>query len=289
VFTELGGQAPTEFPFDLVVTALAMALPLAFSSLIFRLAVITPLLGDRIALLALGGFLLIPVLVRVGWLYRSWQRRHLGSAGPYMPFEVRIRGGRAVAVVQNPLGVRVLFFSLFLAFIVGASLGSVDPQAPSVSLSADLWFSCVAILVVSLALGLPWWYRINCELRDLDRSYDGFKAGSRPLWSLLMMTVGWVALLPPFIAVYQTCRRIQRAQTRSGQPETLRFASILASGLLLPVLFSYMQHELNKIWATEGEPLDPWGIDTSREANWSTGTLPWLKGHRRQTVEPAVT
>lgn len=277
MFSELGGRPPTEFPFDLVIAALAMALPLAFSGLIFRSAVVTPYLGDRVALSALGMVFLIPVLVRLGWLYRSWQRRQLGSSGPYTPFEVRIRRGTAVAVVQNPVGLRLLFFSLFLLLLTGAGFGSGDPQSPSVGVSADLWFWCVAILVVSLLLGLPGWYRINRELHDLDCAYDPRKAAHQPFWSLLMMTVGWLVVLPPFIAVFQACRRIQRAQTRTGQPETLRFAWILASGLLLPVLFSYMQYELNKVWSKEGQPLDPWGADTSGEVKGSGGKLPWLK------------
>jgi hypothetical protein len=261
VFAELGGQPPTEFPFDLVVAGLAMALPLAFTALIFRLAVITPLPGDRVALMTLGAVLLIPVLARLGWLYRTRHHRQLGSSGPYMPFEVGIRGGSAVAKVESPIGVRVLIFCLFLVVIVGGNFGSADPKAPSVGLSADLWFWCLAILVASLLVGLPWWYRINRELRDLDCTYETCRASSQPLWSLLMMTVGWLVLLPPFIAVFQTCR----------QPPILRFSWVLATGLLLPVLFSYMQHELNKIWAVEGEPLDPWGADTSTEAKRPTG------------------
>jgi hypothetical protein len=277
VFAELGGRPPTEFPFDLVVTALAMALPLAFSGLIFRSAVMTRLFGDRVGLSTLGTLFLMPVLVRLGWLYRSWQRRQLRSSGPHMPYEVRIRGGRAVAVVENLVGVRVLVLAMFLALILGAGFGSADPQSPSVALSADLWFWCVAILVVSLLLGLPSWYRINRELRDLDITYDASTSRFQPLWSLLMMTAGWLVVLPPFIAVFQTCRRIQRAQTRTGRPATLRFAWVLASGLLLPVMFSYLQHELNKIWRMEGEPLDPWGTDTAGEAKSSTGTLPWLE------------
>jgi hypothetical protein len=283
VFAEVAGRPPTEVPFDLVVPGLAVALPLAFTGLIFRLAVITPLPGDRVALLTLGAVLLIPVLVRLGWLYRTWQRRRLGGSGPYMPFEVGIRGGSAVATVENQVGVRVLILCLFLVMIVGGNFGNADPKAPSVALSADLWFWCLAILVVSLLVGLPWWYRINRELRDLDCTYETSRASSQPLWSLLTMTVGWLVLLPPFIAVFQTCRRIQKAQARTGQPETLRFAWVLATGLFLPVLFSYMQHELNKVWTVEGEPLDPWGDDTSTEARCPTGDLPWHRGLTGQT------
>ena len=158
------------------------------------------------------------------------------------------------------------------------SAADSDPELPPVVLSDYLLIGYLAASLASLLVGLPWWYRISRELRDLDRSYDT-EAGSRPLGSLLMMTVGWLALLvPPFIAVYKTCRRIQRAQARAGQSATLRFPWALTAWLLIPlVLFPYMQHELNKVWAVESEPLDPWPADTSREAT-SAGTLPAAKG-----------
>jgi hypothetical protein len=283
VLEELGGRPPREFPFDLFVSALVILLPLAWGCVLFRLVVIGPLLEwEWVLFLSLGACLLIPALIRLGWLYQTWQRRQLGRSGPYMPFEIRIRGGRAAAKVERPLGVRVLFFVWVFILIVGTGW---DPQF---SILDSLAFGLLGALAVSLLVNLPWWYRINRELRDLDRSYESRKAGSQPLWSLLMMTVGWLALLPPFIAVFRTCRRIQRAQARASQPETLQSAWVLAPGLLLPpVLFSYLQYELNKLWAVEGEPLDPWPDDTSREANCSTGAMPWLKELRGQTTEPA--
>ena len=50
VFAELGARPPKEFPFDLAVSALAMALPLAFCGLLFRAGVV--LSEDRVRALA---------------------------------------------------------------------------------------------------------------------------------------------------------------------------------------------------------------------------------------------
>jgi hypothetical protein len=282
VFEELGGRPPKEFPFDLVVLALVMLLPVAWGSVWIGLGVISPRLWDRVGFLSTGASVLIAALVRLGWLYQTWQRRQLGCSGPYMPFEVRIRGEK-VAKVERPFGVRVLFFLLFSVFIAGPTLrGAGLLKSPSLAIAtilSALAFGFLVAWVVSLLTSLPWWYRINRELRDLEHSYDTQRGGSLPLWSLLMMTAGWLLLVPPFIAVFRTCRHLQRAQARAGQPQTLRSAWVLAPGLLVhPVLFSYLQHELNKVWAVEGEPLDPWPAKASREARWSTGSLPWLKG-----------
>ncbi len=63
---------------------------------------------------------------------------------------------------------------------------------------------------------------------------------------------------------------------------------MLTPGLVLyPFLIAYLQHELNKVWAVEGEPLDPWSDDTSTDAKSSTGAMPWLKVPTGQTTDPA--
>ena len=183
----------------------------------------------------------------------------------------------------------MLFFVLVFILVVGSDMGGrgAELHLGILAILDFLAFRFLAAWVVSLLASLPWWYRINRELRDLEHSYDARTAGSQPLWSLLMMTVGWLVLLPPFIAVFRTCRRIQRAQTRAGQPETLSSWVLTPSLLLHPLLFSYLQHELNRIWAVEGEPLDPWPADASKALKRSTGTMPWLKGLSDQPTGPA--
>ena len=285
VFTELGGRPPPEFPLDLAVSALVMVLPLMFCGLLVRTCVDSlehPTSSsssagashldypDRVIWFGMVGFV-IPVLalilVRLGWLCRTWRRR-LGRTGPYMPYEVRIRSGRAVANVENPIGWRLLLFIPIL------SANLAEAAAQPIADHRD----SIRALAYYLLVSLPWWYRINRELRDLDRSYDSKQASSHPLGSLLMMTLGWPILLPPFIAVFRIVRHIQRAQARAAGPVTMWSPWILTPGLLFPpVLFAYLQHELNKVWAVEGEPLDPWPADTLGEASRYSGTLPWLK------------
>jgi|SRR5271156_760123 len=188
-----------------------------------------------------------------------------------MPYEVRIRRGRAVANVENPIGWRLLLFLSMSPFeLAGAAAQPITIGTVPLVLIEPLW--------LYLPVSLPWWYRINRELRDLDRSYDSKQASSHPLGSLLMMALGWPILLPLFIAVFRIVRHIQRAQARAARPVTMWSLWILTPGLLFPpVLFACLQHELNKVWVVEGEPLDPWPAHTSREASRSTGTLPWLK------------
>jgi hypothetical protein len=245
VFEKLGSHPPPEFPFDLTVSALIMLLPLWWGSLFIRLSFVDAV-EFRTADIGVGGLVVVLALLRLGWLYRTWRRRQSRSQDMCMPFEVRIPRGLGVAKVESPLSVAsrptvvalLLFFSGF-----GPGLA--------------LWEVIGYPLLLSLPVTVPWWYRINRELRDLGRAYDNKRLGHFPILSLLAMTVGWLALLPPFISVFRTCRRIRRAQAMAYQPDTLWSPWLRIPALLLyPILFAYLQHELNKVWVVEGEPVD---------------------------------
>ncbi|GIG67046.1 DUF4234 domain-containing protein [Phytomonospora endophytica] len=96
-----------------------------------------------------------------------------------------------------------------------------------------------------------WWYKINREARDFDA-----RIHVTPGVSLLAVLIGWIIIVPPFVSVFNTGRRIGRMQ---------RAAGIEAScnpwiGFLLTFVFSlhslYYQMELNKIWAKYGDPAE---------------------------------
>jgi len=288
VFAQLGTRPPTEFPLDLAVSSLALVLPLVLCALWVRDAIGTPELPPELRTGDFGRMAcaLVAVLVRLGWLWRTWRRRQLGRSGPYTPYELRIRAGRAIAKVEQPVGVRLLvllLFSVFLAVVgyVMTALGM--PVPPAIAGLTFCW------LVALMAVSLPWSYRIKRELRDLDRSYEADKTRRGPLRSLLIMTMGQLISLVPFVGVFRVGRQIRGAQSRAGQPVTALSPWILTPGLLLgPVLLAYLQHELNKIWAVEAQPLDPWPAGPSREADLSTGTLPWLKAPNGRTTQRSV-
>jgi hypothetical protein len=298
---ELGGRPPRESPFDLIVPALLMLLPLAWGGLALVLALIDPEVRWRVYYLSMAAFMLILTLARLGWLYQTWQRRQSGRPGPYMPFEVRIRGSGVVAKVERPLGVRVLLFLLIFLFVL---VGEGYPFDPELTFLGLLKTALLAALGFSIPVSLLWWDRMDREVRDLAHSPETRKSQTRSDLLRLTIIVGGTILLSAFInpsdrdilweivggivlflAFMRTGRDIRRAQARAGQRESLRFAWMLAPGLLLhPFLLAYLQHELNKVWAVEGEPLDPSPADASRDA---TGTMPWLRGSRGQTTEPA--
>jgi Domain of unknown function (DUF4234) len=101
---------------------------------------------------------------------------------------------------------------------------------------------------------LFWWYFINREMRDLGNA-DGVDLGQSPGVSVLAITLGAFLIVPPFVSVWKTGRRMegtQRAVGTLGGSGPLFFVLhvIPIVGLFAPV---YMQMELNNAWRAIGE------------------------------------
>lgn len=53
--------------------------------------------------------------------------------------------------------------------------------------------------------GLYWYYKINDEIRRFEKDES-----ISPVRSLMAMLFGWIIIVPPFIAMYNTAQHIQR-------------------------------------------------------------------------------
>jgi uncharacterized protein DUF4234 len=89
-----------------------------------------------------------------------------------------------------------------------------------------------------------WYYKINVEIQRSERDET-----MSPTRSLMAMLFGWLLIVPPFIAMYNTARHVQSMETRLGVQQTLEPALSVA----LLVLFSlgngvYVQEHLNRGW-----------------------------------------
>jgi Domain of unknown function (DUF4234) len=88
-----------------------------------------------------------------------------------------------------------------------------------------------------------WYYKINDELRRAENE------DINPTRSLMAMIFGWVILVPPFIAMYNTAKHVQSLETRRGIGQTVEPALTV----VLMFLFSfgngiYVQEHLNRAW-----------------------------------------
>jgi hypothetical protein len=102
-----------------------------------------------------------------------------------------------------------------------------------------------------------WYYKINDELRRAENDQS-----ISPTRSLMAMVFGWLIIVPPFIAMYNTAKHVQRLETSRGVGQTVEPALTV----VLMFLFAfgngiYMQEHLNRAWGTSTArvqvPTDP--------------------------------
>jgi hypothetical protein len=96
-----------------------------------------------------------------------------------------------------------------------------------------------------------WWYFINREMADLGRARGVPELGEKPVLSVLALTVGALVIVPPFVTLWRTCKRIETAQNHVLGSNN--FSPILAFVLgifpLLHFIASFlMQSNLNQVW-----------------------------------------
>ena len=96
-----------------------------------------------------------------------------------------------------------------------------------------------------------WYYKINDELRRAEKD-----EGISPLRSLMAMIFGWVIIVPPFIAMYNTAKHVEALETRRGVGQTVEPS--IAIALMLLVSFAngmYVQEHLNRAWGGSTAPV----------------------------------
>ena len=103
----------------------------------------------------------------------------------------------------------------------------------------------LGLTVITLGIYFLYWYwKINDELRLYKRDES-----ISPTRSLMAMLFGWLIIVPPFIAMYNTAKHVQDAEQLLGvQPQlepalTIVFLLFVAIGNTI-----YVQEHLNRIW-----------------------------------------
>jgi hypothetical protein len=91
---------------------------------------------------------------------------------------------------------------------------------------------------------LYWYYKVNQEIQTFEQD-----ATMSPVRSLMGMIFGWIIIVPPFIAMYNTAKHVQDVEGRLAIQPQLEPALVI----VLMFLFSlgnglYIQEHLNRIW-----------------------------------------
>ena len=101
-----------------------------------------------------------------------------------------------------------------------------------------------------------WYYQVNDELRRFEHDET-----ISPVRSLMAMIFGWIIIVPPFIAMYNTAKHVQGLEERLAIQPQLEPALAIVIMLFLSIGNGiYIQEHLNRIWdraARAGSPSLP--------------------------------
>src|SRR3954464_15444205 len=67
--------------------------------------------------------------------------------------------------------------------------------------------------------GIFWYYFVNKELAQIGRAKNTDECGTSPGTSVLAVTLGVFIIVPPFLSIYNTCKRQQTASQLVGTQE----------------------------------------------------------------------
>lgn len=92
--------------------------------------------------------------------------------------------------------------------------------------------------------GLYWFYKVNEEIRN----YTGDDTIS-PTRSLMAVLFGWIVIVPPFIAWYNTSNHVRDMEQRVGVQQQIEPALAIVILLVISLLAGlYVQEHLNRVW-----------------------------------------
>jgi hypothetical protein len=150
-------------------------------------------------------------------------------------------------------------------------LGS-DLEAPTAKIRNPVLVVVFSVITIGI-YGIYWWYQINREMVDLGRYRGADRLGDNAFLSLLAVFPGSFVLIPAYVSLYNTVKRIQRAQEVTAGNVSLNGMIILwliiasffigITGLFIP---GYIQAELNKAWIAEGAGTSPVSTDSGQAA-----------------------
>jgi len=103
----------------------------------------------------------------------------------------------------------------------------------------------IGLTLITLGIyGLYWYYKVNEEIQRFTK--DDTISPSR---SLLAVIPGFLLIVPPFIAYYNTANHIVQMEQQRGIASQISPALVVALALVIWIAFpAYVQEHLNRVW-----------------------------------------
>jgi Domain of unknown function (DUF4234) len=115
----------------------------------------------------------------------------------------------------------------------------------------------LGLVLITLGIyGFYWFYKVNQEIKTYTKDET-----ISPGRSLLAVIPGFLLIVPPFIAYYNTANHVVEMEQRHGIPSQISPALVVILGLVIWIgMAAYVQEHLNRVWdsaATQGAAVAP--------------------------------
>ena len=105
--------------------------------------------------------------------------------------------------------------------------------------------------------GIFWYYFINREMRDYGRAKGTDECGESPVSSLLAFTIGAFIIVPWFLTLFRSFKRVNAANRISGAGAEFDAGLGLLLWLFIsPIAIYIMQMNLNKVWEKDSASIE---------------------------------
>ena len=103
----------------------------------------------------------------------------------------------------------------------------------------------LGLTVITIGIyGFVWYYKINDEIRRYTRDET-----ISPARSLVAIILGWIIIVPPFIAMYNTAKHVRAMEEGVGIQQQLGPALTIILMILLSIANGlYIQEHVNRVW-----------------------------------------
>lgn len=103
----------------------------------------------------------------------------------------------------------------------------------------------LGLTLITLGIyGLYWYYKINEEIKNFTNDET-----ISPVRSLMAFIFGWIIIVPPFIAIYNTAKHVQEMEQRVGVQQQIEPALAVVFMILISIVNGlYVQEHLNRVW-----------------------------------------
>ena len=93
-----------------------------------------------------------------------------------------------------------------------------------------------------------WYFKVNKEMAELGQAKGTEECGTSPATSLMALLFGWIIIVPPFVSLYRSSKRLNASERVVGNPEGIEAPLLWLLFIFIgPVGHYLFQRNLNRV------------------------------------------